>query len=481
MFAFGFLLAIALSAVNSKIVTLTNDNHDEYVNKGHIFVKYYSPTCPHCREVAPVFETLSNNFEKYGDRITFAEIDCTKNNDACDSVDVRGYPTFYYFPTNKNNKIEYNGDRSIDDFSEFVGSNVGIFYRPKPKLLKEVTPETWNETVMDPTKNVFVAFTAPWCKHCQRLKPQMEMAAHSFKPEENISFVYIDAEKYVEFTEPYQVRGYPTIKYFPAAGPNDAELAVELEKEEAEKKADREKRAARKAELQALKAAAEAEDATEEAKKAFGDAQVEELDDLINRELEDENIFPPPRKGVQLVQDFTGSRSAANIVYFINAHAGTLRMLGGGVDPNAGIIAELIEPVLRYTHAVTNTSLPKEHHDTPAEEKTEEKKEEEKAAEEETKAAKEEKKTEEEKEERVPPPSVEDAKAAVMAIVKELPSRYVASQFERYMDALEKKGLSYIDSERERVTRLLENGHFTDEKQLQLTVRKNVLSLFMTI
>lgn len=41
---------------------------------------------------------------------------------------------------------------------------------------------------MDPEKDVLVAFTAPWCKYCQSMKPVLEKVAENFLVEKNVSY-----------------------------------------------------------------------------------------------------------------------------------------------------------------------------------------------------------------------------------------------------------------------------------------------------
>ena len=435
----------------------------------------YSPDCPHCRNVEPVFESLATNFKRHSDRVRFGQVNCIEEDSLCTKAGVTGFPTFFYHKVDSD-KVEYNGDRSLDDFSEFVSTQAGLYYRRKEKLLKEVTPDDWNETVMNPSKNVLVAFTAPWCGHCQRLKPQMEMAAQSFKPEENISFVYIDAEQYAEFCEPYEVRGYPTVKYFPAYKAGDEEKLAQIKNEELEAARAKETRSARKAELQALKAAADAPEATEEAKASFGEAEQAELQKIKDQEDEESMTPAVVRKGANAIENFSGSRDAGSLVNWMNRHTGTLRTVGGGIDTFAGLERDIAEPLVVFVHAVTNTSLPKEPTPETETENNTETNTENNTTEQDAGAA-----TKEPSDEREPPPPVEDARKDVLVQLENVPSAYVRSQYLRYMDMLEKKGLKAVDAERERLTRMLEEGHFTDRKLMELTVRKNVMSLFMTV
>lgn len=57
-----------------------------------------------------------------------------------------------------------------------------------------------------------VEFYAPWCGHCQQLKPSYEKAAKLLKGVIKVGAVNMDAHKQVGST--YGVKGFPTIMFF---------------------------------------------------------------------------------------------------------------------------------------------------------------------------------------------------------------------------------------------------------------------------
>lgn len=92
----------------------------------------------------------------------------------------------------------------------------GVEAAPPSGLVRELSPDNFNEVVLDPTQNVFVKFYAPWCGHCQRFAPQWEALAKLVEVRRiDLRIVALDASRYRELADKHGVRSYPTIKLFP--------------------------------------------------------------------------------------------------------------------------------------------------------------------------------------------------------------------------------------------------------------------------
>jgi len=79
--------------------------------------------------------------------------------------------------------------------------------------VKVIVGKTFDLIVMDPTKDVFIEFYAPWCGHCKSLAPKFDKLGESFKPNENVVIAKIDA---TENDTPVEIKGFPTLMFYPA-------------------------------------------------------------------------------------------------------------------------------------------------------------------------------------------------------------------------------------------------------------------------
>lgn len=67
---------------------------------------------------------------------------------------------------------------------------------------------------------LLVAFVAPWCGHCKRLKPEFGKAAQALAPE-GIRIAQVDATQNKDLSDRFDVSGFPTIKFFRGGAPNE--------------------------------------------------------------------------------------------------------------------------------------------------------------------------------------------------------------------------------------------------------------------
>jgi len=79
--------------------------------------------------------------------------------------------------------------------------------------VKVVVGKTFESIVLDNTKDVLIEFYAPWCGHCKNLAPKYEKLGESFKSEPTVVIAKVDA---TENDTPVDIRGFPTLMFYPA-------------------------------------------------------------------------------------------------------------------------------------------------------------------------------------------------------------------------------------------------------------------------
>ncbi|GAB5355043.1 hypothetical protein AAMO2058_000172100 [Amorphochlora amoebiformis] len=72
----------------------------------------------------------------------------------------------------------------------------------------------FDKIVKDSTKDVLVEFYAPWCGHCKKLAPVYDKLGEHYAKDDSVIIAKMDATAN-EVPEP-EVRGFPTIYFFPA-------------------------------------------------------------------------------------------------------------------------------------------------------------------------------------------------------------------------------------------------------------------------
>jgi protein disulfide-isomerase A6 len=75
-----------------------------------------------------------------------------------------------------------------------------------------LTKENWQQEVIKGDSLWLIEFYAPWCGHCKNLAPEWTKAAKQLKGVVKVGAV--DMTEHQEVGAPYNVQGFPTLKFF---------------------------------------------------------------------------------------------------------------------------------------------------------------------------------------------------------------------------------------------------------------------------
>lgn len=88
-----------------------------YDKNKDVLVKYFTPWCGHCKQVAPIYEELAKKLGPLNPSLTIAEIDVSANEF---EFEIASYPTFHIFPAATKKLEAFKGERTVLGFTEFI-------------------------------------------------------------------------------------------------------------------------------------------------------------------------------------------------------------------------------------------------------------------------------------------------------------------------------------------------------------------------
>ncbi|KAI8816016.1 thioredoxin-like protein [Fimicolochytrium jonesii] len=116
--------------VETAVTVLTSSNFDEIVKnkKNNVLVEFYAPWCGHCKNLAPIYEKVAQDFSREP-HVIVANLDATVASDVAQKYGIEGYPTIKFFPAggDPEKPVHYNGGRTEQDFVDFLNEKAKTY------------------------------------------------------------------------------------------------------------------------------------------------------------------------------------------------------------------------------------------------------------------------------------------------------------------------------------------------------------------
>lgn len=85
-----------------------------------VLVEFYAPWCGHCKQLAPIYDELATKL-KHNEHLIIAKMDSTTNE--TNLVSIQGFPTIKFFAANNKTPVDYDGERTLQGFVDFLKEN----------------------------------------------------------------------------------------------------------------------------------------------------------------------------------------------------------------------------------------------------------------------------------------------------------------------------------------------------------------------
>jgi protein disulfide-isomerase A6 len=237
VFLFLGILFIGASALysNDDVVELTASNFKKQVldSDSVWIVEFYAPWCGHCKSLVPEYKKAAKALKGIA---KVGAVDMTQHQSVGSPYNVQGFPTIKVFGGDKNKPTDFNGARTAD---ALVHSVIAALQETANARLKgkksgggsssssgnggkrgsgndvvELTDSNFEEMVLKSKDLWLVEFFAPWCGHCKSLEPHWKAAASELKGKVRLGA--LDATVHTVTAGKFNIRGFPTIKFFGA-------------------------------------------------------------------------------------------------------------------------------------------------------------------------------------------------------------------------------------------------------------------------
>lgn len=234
------------------------ETYGDYMAAGLPLAYIFAETPEERQSLGDALKTVA---EKYRGVVNIATIDAKAFGAHAGNLNLKTdkFPSFAIQDVAKNQKfpISQDKDLTVADIETFIDDFVAG--KVEPSIKSEPVPESqdepvvvvvaknYDEIVLDDERDVLVEFYAPWCGHCKALAPKYDELAALYASSEFKDKVVISKVDATLNDVPDEIKGFPTIKLFPAGakdapvtygGPRTVEDLIQFIAENGKYKAD---------------------------------------------------------------------------------------------------------------------------------------------------------------------------------------------------------------------------------------------------
>jgi len=206
------------------------ENYQKYLDRGFPLVWAFLDF--ESEETPPIESALSKIAKEYR-QLSFAKLDGQKWGSHAKNFGLSGDPPGIVIEDrlkHKNYVFPQDKEYTLAALTKYIKAFVDGTLPPTVKSedvpekndepVKIIVGKTFDEIVLDPTKDVLVEFYAPWCGHCKNLAPKYDELGKEFEHIESVVIAKVDS---TENDTPADIKGFPTLLFYPA---NDKENPI---------------------------------------------------------------------------------------------------------------------------------------------------------------------------------------------------------------------------------------------------------------
>ena len=198
-------------------------------------VTFYAPWDPNAKAFAPEMDAATTELKAKGLAINFGATDVTVNKRVGWKYQIQESPTIKIFTNVDGEEVveEYSGERTkegIVDFMTDFFKATNILHSNMPADFTDgeivtLDEDNFDQIVMESNEIWELMFAAPWCYHCNLMRPAWTEAAQVLG--KKVRFGIVDADANRSLARRFKVQKLPWLRYYEAGyGKTDDSVKV---------------------------------------------------------------------------------------------------------------------------------------------------------------------------------------------------------------------------------------------------------------